>query len=117
MFIRIIMTLASVKQVNLVSLGLMKVNNALNHLTTSGCYETCGVPRFHYQEVCELNQFCILTSRIKEIHGIVSFSKLYFCIIAACGPLVHLSHVGYIWIVLWVSRSSKPTGVTHACSY
>ena len=92
-------------------------------LHTSSCFEACGVQRFHSQEFCAWDQFCILPRTKKSVYGIVSYlnfliteknvkfpcpgnvqysSKFHFSS-SACHFTLHLErkleHVGHKWVI------------------
>ena len=79
-------------------------------LRTSSCFEACGVQRFHSQEFCAWDQFCILPRTKKSVYGIVSYLNflMSFYITFRKKTGVCGSQVGHIWIALymWVSGSS-----------
>ena len=61
------MMLAFGKQVNCGSGEYTKSSLVCNQLTTSSCFEAYEVQRFHLQEVCAWDKFCILPTMKKSM--------------------------------------------------
>ena len=85
----------------------------------SNCFEACGVRRFHFQEVCARDLFCILPRMKKSMAlfhikknschvTLATFKKENFNMWVTNG-----SYMGHIRIALWVIGSNGSTGVTH----
>ena len=79
--------------------------NALKHhwyetslLRISSCFEEHGVQRFHHQEICARDWFCILP-RMKESMAIVPYQSFHVMLhyfkkkTSTCG-----SQVGHMWV-------------------
>ena len=104
-------TLASDKQVNLGPGECTEPSLVWNQLTTLSCFEACGVQRFHSQQFCVWDQFCILKKSIALFH--IWFFLLLHNILKktlACG-----SQAGHMWITSGLLSVS--TGVTHFQPY
>ena len=75
-----------------------------NQLTTNKLFWSMSVQRFYCQEVCALDQFCILP-RSKEIYSTVSYQHIF---------MSSLKRKLQMWITyILLSGSTKLTGVTH----
>ena len=61
-------TLAPDKWVNLGLGECTEPSLVWNQLTTLSCFEACGVQRFHSQEFCVWDQFCILKKSMALFH-------------------------------------------------
>ena len=48
-----------------------------NQFSILNCLETCDVQRFHLQEVCAKDRFCILSGMKKSMTFICSISKIF----------------------------------------
>ena len=86
-------------------------------VTTLSCFEVCGIWRFHSQEGCTWDQFCILPYKNKTSiwHCFISEFSMSFCNKKTnfSMSVTSGSYFGDIWITLWVSGSSGSTGVTY----
>ena len=105
---------------HLVSEWTYDLMNALKYhwlIFISSCYEACGVQRFHLQEVCARDRFCILPRTKKPM---ALFHIKFFCHVTLATLKENFnmwvpsgSYLGHIQIVLWVNGSNESTGATH----
>ena len=92
-----LLVLASGKWVNFRSDECTEISLVWNYLIISNCFEAYGVWRFHLQEVCARDRFCILP-RMKESMALFHIKK-FSCHVILATFKKKTSTCGHKWVI------------------